>query len=195
MFSVHSKNRARLRARFEEDMLSHMNLLYNKALQLTNNEHDASDLVQDTYARAYRYYERFRPGTNAKAWLFKILFSVFVTGYRKKKGEPEMLSLEDWDKRFDACVDGVPSNFYQDFTKYFESDGSEPEIRDALAALPSAYRATVLLIDVDGFSYEEAAVVLDCPIGTVRSRVFRARKILFVSLWEFACKRGYAKKD
>ena len=180
-------------AQFEALALPFMDALYNKGLFLTHSPQDASDLVQETYLRAYRTFANFRPGTNCKAWLFTILYSIFVNQYRKTQREPDTVSMdaleetfhqtlanEDWEAEFDALAGS-------------EMNWQGPEVRAALAKLPEGFRAAVLLADVEGLTYEEAAAVLDCPVGTLRSRLFRARKILFLELRDYARKTGFLK--
>ena len=178
-------------ARFEAVALPLMNALYRKALHLACQPEDAADLVQETFLRAYRTFANFAEGTNAKAWLFTILYSVFINRYHKTQREPGTVSMEEleetyhraladpqWDDEFAALADS-------------ELDWQGPEVRQALGKLPEDFRAAVLLVDVEEFSYEAAAAVLNCPIGTLRSRLFRSRRVLFLELREYARKRGF----
>jgi len=183
------------RAQFEAETLPHMKALYNKAYYLARDAEEASDLVQETYLRAYRTFSNFEPGTNAKAWLFTILYSVFVNRYRREQRAPGTVSLEAAEEHFSRAIAAVD---WQAEAAIHENNPNfqwqEPEVTRALEGLPEAFRAAVLLVDVEGFTYEEAADILGCPLGTLRSRLFRARKQLFVALRDYAIERGYIKE-
>jgi RNA polymerase sigma-70 factor (ECF subfamily) len=163
--------------------------LYNAARRLAYTHEDASDLVQETYLRAYRTFDNFTLGTNCKAWLFTILYSIFVNKYRKEQREPEAVSAEELEERFDRCLAGAwdPQQLL-----ILEQVGTE--VDQALNRLPETFRSVVLLVDVEEMSYEETAAVLSCPVGTVRSRLYRARKLLFTELQQYALLQGYGKK-
>lgn len=178
-------------ARFERAALPLMDALYHKALVLTRRPEDARDLVQETYLRAYRNFASFTDGTNCKAWLFTIQYSIFVNKYRKAQREPDTISLDEMDAAFEHAL--ADENWDADFATLAGSalDWQEPEVREALARLPEDFRSAVLLVDVEELSYEEAAGVLACPVGTLRSRLARARRILFVALREYAQARGF----
>ena len=178
-------------ARFESAALPFMGVLYHKALVLTRRPEDASDLVQETYLRAYRSFASFTEGTNCKAWLFTIQYSIFVNKYRKAQREPDTVPLDDLDAAFEhALADGKWDAEFVALTGS-ELEWQEPEVSDALGKLPEEFRSAVLLVDVEELSYEEAAGVLACPIGTLRSRLARARRILFVALRDYAQTRGF----
>ena len=166
-----------------------MDALYNQALRLTRNSEDASDIVQETYLRAYRTFANFKEGTNCKAWLFTILYSIFVNKYRKRQREADTVSIEELEQKFHRTLADGPweTNFVATGS---DLDWQEPELNDALAKLPEEFRSAVLLVDVQGFTYEEAAAALECPVGTVRSRLFRARRMLFVELKDYARRIG-----
>ena len=182
-------------AQFEAVALPFMNALYNKAVHLSHNAEDAGDLVQETYLRAYRTFSNFESGTNAKAWLFTILYSVFINRYHKAKNEPDTLPIDEWEDTYHREL--ADPGWDNDMGELLESDlnWQGPEVRQALDQLPSEFRAAVLLVDVEELSYEEAAVVLQCPVGTVRSRLFRARRVLFVSLRNYARKMGFIRRN
>lgn len=137
---------------------------------------DAADLVQETMLRAYRTFERFTPGTNCRAWLFTILYSVFLN--HRARRAPLLLSPER--------IDAFAANTAEPTTGEWS-----PEVERALAGLPEAFRAVVVLVDVEGLSYEEASAAIGCPVGTVRSRLFRGRTLLAAALDDFARKEGY----
>jgi RNA polymerase sigma-70 factor (ECF subfamily) len=167
-----------------------MDALHNQALRLTRNSEDASDIVQETYLRAYRTFAKFKEGTNCKAWLFTILYSIFVNKYRKRQREPDTISIEELEQTFHrTLVDGDWEKKFVALTRS-ERDWQEPELNQALAKLSEDFRSAVLLVDVQGFTYEEAAAALKCPVGTLRSRLFRARRTLFLELKDYAERKG-----
>jgi len=178
------------RRQFEAIALPFTQALYNTALRLTSDPEDAADIVQETYLRAYRTFDNFRPGTNAKAWLFTILYSVFINRRKKARREVGPLPPEELEERYRLFVEapaGEPGDV--------EAWGARwpREIEAALRALPEAFRAAVLLVDVQELSYEEAAGVLGCPVGTVQSRLFRGRRLLFAALEDYARRAGYLR--
>ena len=179
------------RESFEGTALPFMRVLYNTALRLTHEPQDAADLVQETYLRAYRTFAHFQPGTNCKAWLFTILYSIFANQYRQAMRRPRMESVEALEERFDRFAQ-APGDPASDATTV-AGWGSRwsPEVERALRQLPEDFRSPLLLVDVEGLSYEEAATVLGCAVGTVGSRLFRGRRLLFAMLREYAHQAGY----
>ena len=177
-------------ARFEAAALPFMDALYNQALRLTRHSEDASDIVQETYLRAYCTFANFKEGTNCKAWLFTILYSIFVNKYRKDQREADTVSIEELEQTFHRTLaDGDWETNFVALTRS-ELDWQEPEVNHALAKLPEDFRSAVLLVDVEEFTYEEAAAALECPVGTLRSRLFRARRMLFLELEDYARRIG-----
>jgi RNA polymerase sigma factor (sigma-70 family) len=176
---------------FEQELLPHADALYNFAYHLTYNEDDANDLVQETFMKAFRFINSFDAGTNAKAWLFKILKNGFINEYRKKKKEPSKVDYEDIIAYQDADEEkgGVAFDLREDIFDGMMGD----EITIALNRLPIDFKTVILLCDIEGFTYEEIAKIIDIPIGTVRSRLHRARNMLKESLKEYAEKMGYKK--
>jgi len=176
---------------FEQELLPHADALYNFAYHLTYNEEDANDLVQETFMKAFRFINSFDAGTNAKAWLFKILKNGFINEYRKKKKEPSKVDYEDIIAYQDADEEkgGVAFDLREDIFDGMMGD----EITIALNRLPIDFKTVILLCDIEGFTYEEIAKIIDIPIGTVRSRLHRARNMLKESLKEYAEKMGYKK--
>jgi RNA polymerase sigma-70 factor (ECF subfamily) len=180
------------REEFEATALPFLPDSYRFALRLTQRPEDARDLVQETYLRAYRTFGNFREGTNCRAWLFTILYSIFVNQYRKEKREPKFLSVEELEARFDGTVRGeIPGGPVAEPASL--EAWTDSEVEAALAELPESSRATVLLVDVEELTYEEAAEALGCAVGTVRSRLSRARKLLYTALQDAARRRGYLK--
>jgi len=180
-----------IRARFEAAALPLMGALHRTAFRLTRSRDDAADVVQETFLRAYRTFSNFAPGTNCKAWLFTIMYSVFVNRYRKAKREPIPVSLEEVEERFHLGVTAV-----WDSDQVAWDVGAEwprTEVGNALDRLPESFRSAVVLVDLEELSYEEAAAVLNCPVGTLRSRLFRGRKLLFLELQDYGRKMGYLR--
>ena len=176
---------------FETDALSYLDALYRTGLRMTRSEAEAEDLVQETYIRAFRFREQFTPGTNLKAWLFRILTNTFINQYRRKAARPETTELDDVDESilYRHMRDVSPGSSSPDPEAELIDSTLSSEVKEALEALPEKFRTTVLL-DVEGFSYKEIAQLLDIPIGTVMSRLHRGRKFLQKRLYDLARERG-----
>ena len=182
-------------ARFEADALPYLDQLYGAALRMTRNPADAEDLVQDAYAKAYASFHQYRPGTNLKAWLYRILTNTFINSYRKKQREPlqsDADAVEDWQLHRAASHDsvGLPSAESLALDALPDSD-----IKDALGQLSEDRRLAVYLADVEGFSYKEIAEIMDTPIGTVMSRLHRGRRQLRGLLADYAREYGYGQTE
>lgn len=182
------------RAAFEAEALPHLDRLHRTALRLVRRPEDAADMVQETYLRAYRTFAGFRPGTNSRAWLFTILYSVFVNLHHKHRRSPRESSLAELEERFETAL--VGPDWEAPFAALDNAGtwGTGREVDAALAALTAEFRAVVVLVDLEGLSYEEAAAALGCPVGTVRSRLARGRKLLAARLWDYAGRLGYPVK-
>jgi RNA polymerase sigma-70 factor (ECF subfamily) len=180
------------RRQFEAVALPFMQTLYNTGLRLTSNAEDAADVVQETYLRAYRTFDNFRPGTNAKAWLFTILYSVVINRREKARREVGPFPVEELEERYQLFVE-APAGDLSDVEAWGARWPRDIEV--ALRALPEAFRDAVLLVDVQELSYEEAAGALGCPIGTVQSRVFRGRRLLFAALEDYARRTGFVRPE
>ena len=176
---------------FETDALSFLDALYRTALRMTRSEAEAEDLVQETYIRAFRFRHQFTPGTNLKAWLFRILTNTFINQYRRKAARPDTTELDDVEESilYRHMRDVSPGSASLDPEAELIDNTLSSEVKDALEALPEKFRTT-LLLDVEGFSYKEIAEVLDIPIGTVMSRLHRGRKFLQKRLYDLARDRG-----
>ncbi len=192
MSSVNTREQEFSRIAFE-----HMDAIYSTALRLARNEQDAEDLVQDTYMRAFRFFDKFEPGTNFKAWLFKILTNTFINSYRKKTRQPQRVdfdkvsyALPEEEKTDNHVKESSPRNFNPELYRKLFDD----QITDALDRLTDDFRLVVVLCDIHGFSYKEIADIIGTPIGTVMSRLSRARKILQKILEEYAAKEGFIKR-
>jgi len=179
-------------AEFEKEAVPHLDAVYNFALRMTGDEDDADDLVQETFLKAFRFFDKFEKGTNCKAWLFRILKNSFINDYRKTTKEPNKVDYDD------------VQNFYENIkadeveTQHYEEDAFsnllDDEISKAISELPEDFRTVVILSDIEGFTYEEIADFTDIPVGTVRSRLHRARKMLYVQLFDYAKDKGFVKK-
>jgi RNA polymerase sigma-70 factor, ECF subfamily len=176
---------------FETEALSFLDALYRTALRMTRSEAEAEDLVQETYIRAFRFRHQFTPGTNLKAWLFRILTNTFINQYRRKAARPETTELDDVEESilYRHMRDVSPGSASPNPEAELIDNTLSSEVKDALEALPEKFRTT-LLLDVEGFSYKEIAEVLDIPIGTVMSRLHRGRKFLQKRLYDLARDRG-----
>jgi RNA polymerase sigma-70 factor (ECF subfamily) len=179
-------------ARFAEDTEQYMGSLYSAALRMTRNRSDAEDLVQETYLKAYRGYGTFREGTNLKAWLYRILTNTFINAYRARRRHPEESELEEVEDFYlyrhlgglEAVAAGRSAE--DEVLESFTDD----EVKEAIESLPENFRITVLLADVEGFSYKEIAEITDVPIGTVMSRLHRGRRALQKALHQFGMEHG-----
>lgn len=179
------------RDRFEQEALQHLDALYRTALRMTRNPSDAEDLVQDALVRAYRFYDRFEPGTNFRAWLFKILTNTYINTYRRKQGRPQESSLEDTEDFFlynQLSSDGDRVTDVEDTV--LDRLGADA-IQRAIDELPPQFRTTVQLADVEGLSYAEVAEATGVAKGTVMSRLFRGRRLLQRALWDQARTAGF----
>ncbi len=179
---------------FEELALPHAESLYNTALRLTRNVKDAEDLVQEVYFKAFRSIAQFQPGTNMRAWLFKILVNTHISLYRKTSKNPVVSGYDDVAEfslynqvhSRAGSISDSPSEILDRFLK--------KDIHEAIDKLPEPFRDVVQLVDIEGFSYKEASDILETPVGTVMSRLFRSRKQLQQYLWEYAVEYSYVKK-
>lgn len=178
---------------FEREMLPHLDALYNFAIRLTTDPIDAEDLVQDTIVKAFRFFSSYEKGTNAKAWLFRILKNSYINNYRKKSKQPQQVDYDEVSTYYETVRSEQSDT--TDMEDIMYRDMLDDQITKALQRLPEDFRTVVLLCDVEGFTYEEIANMLDVPIGTIRSRLHRGRNLLRVELEEYADRRGYGKED
>jgi RNA polymerase sigma-70 factor (ECF subfamily) len=178
---------------FEREVMQHLDALYRTALRMTRNPQDAEDLVQETMLRAFRFLDRFERGTNLRAWLFKILTNTYINRYRKTSSEPRVDSLDDSEEfalyhHLDTDAASRGGSVEAQVLDHF----AESDIKAAIEALPPQYRMTVLLADVEGFSYNEIAEITGVKKGTVMSRLFRGRRLLQKALVDQARAAGFA---
>ncbi len=181
---------AEQKARFERDAFQYASQLYSAALRYTKNSHDAQDLVQDTYAKAFIAFHQFQEGTNLKAWLYRILSTTFINSYRKAQRQPQISAgeLEDWQIAAASSHTSDQGKSAEDEVLENLPDG---DIKRALAAIPEEFRMAVFFADVEGYSYKEIAEILGIPSGTVMSRLHRGRKLLRDLLADYAKERGF----
>jgi RNA polymerase sigma-70 factor (ECF subfamily) len=178
---------------FEKAAMPFVDSLYNTAYRMTRNAQDAEDLVQETYLKAYKYYDKFKEGTNFKAWLFKILKNTFINSYRKKQLEPVKSDFADIEGTFESQVSDEVTNRAKDPEEEFLEDVLDEDVQQALEDLPDDYRMAVILADLEGFSYKEIAEILEVPLGTVMSRLYRGRKLLEEEMLRYAREHGYLR--
>jgi RNA polymerase sigma-70 factor (ECF subfamily) len=193
MMGTSAIQRRDTRSEFEALALGHLDSLYACGLRMTRDPRDSEDLVQDTMLAAYRFFDKFEPGTNIKAWLFKILTNTFINKYRKRVREREVRDLVEQEE--------TPSLMSEDVAE----KSRDPEmailgallsdnVKVALDGVPYDYRMAVVLCDLEEFSYKEIADIMDCPVGTVMSRLHRGRRLLQKSLREYAIEQGIVKE-
>jgi RNA polymerase sigma-70 factor (ECF subfamily) len=184
------------RKEFEATALPHLDALYGTAYRLARNPRDAEDLVQEALLRAYRFWDTFEKDSNCKAWLLRILTNTFINEYQRKRRQREVLDAATAEQ---SATDGVLVHEGAQTQKSPEGMMLERSVSDdvqrALDALPADFRTAVVLCDVEGLAYKEIADVMDCPVGTVMSRLFRGRRLLQQSLAQFAVEQGYVKGD
>lgn len=183
-YSVKQKNEM-----FNAEFFPHLNAMYNFAYRLTFNQDDANDLVQETYLKSYRFINSFKRGTNAKAWLFRILKNSFINDFRKKAKQPAKVDYNEVESYYNS--EKVNANITTDLRVETVRHMMGDEITNALNALAVDFRTIIILCDLEGFTYDEMAKILDIPIGTVRSRLHRARNLLKEKLQKYASSMGY----
>ena len=176
---------------FSNGNLPYRNQLYKSALRMTRSVEDAEDLIQETYLKAYKYYQKFSEGTNFKAWLFKIMKNTFINSYRKKKLQPTKVDFADVHEGLEETLieraevtDANPEAGYL-------FDEMDHEVSDSLTALPYDYKMVVLLADLEGFAYKEIAEILEVPVGTVMSRLYRGRRMMERALLSYGRRYNY----
>ena len=187
------RERRELEQRFEHEAMPHVDALFGAAMRMTRSQRDAEDLVQDTLLKAFTHFEKYKPGTNCKAWLFKILTNTFINRYRKQQRERVFL-IDDTESR--PLAERIEARRPSEYEPRDETPDTNltrlfgDEVSRALKAVPVDFRMAVILADVYDFSYKECAEMLDCPIGTVMSRLYRGRRLLRAQLAEYAVERG-----
>lgn len=185
-----------VRERLETEALSHIDALYRTALRMTRNQSDAEDLVQEAYLRAFRALDQYQDGTNLRAWLFRIMTNAYINDYRKRSRRPVNSSLDDIEEfyLYDHLIDSGIQPSSERPEDVVLSQITADDVLQSLDSLSDEFRHVVLLADVEGFTYREIAEILDIPIGTVMSRLYRARRRLQSLLYDFAVQSGYIKE-
>lgn len=184
---------SRQRWDFESQAMPFVDSLFNTAYRMTRNVEDAEDLVQEAYLKAYKYYEKFEEGTNFKAWLFKIMKNTFINNYRKRQQAPPQSDFAEIEDAFE-------NQLSEEVTRQIKSPEDEllenvldEDVQRALDSLPDDYRIAVILADLENFSYKEIAEILEVPVGTVMSRLYRGRKMLEQAMLGYAREHGYLR--
>ena len=175
--------------KFENETVPHQDALYNYALKIARNADDAQDLLQETYYKAYKNYHQFENGTNSKAWMFMILKNTFINNYRKTKREHAKIDYDEIEDIYENIKSDQAEDNNLDLDFY--NNLLDDELSEALSKIPAKMREVFLLCDLEGYSYEEIAEIVNIPIGTVRSRLHRARKLLQDELFGYAKVNGY----
>ncbi len=173
--------------------MPHLDILYNTALRMTGNVPDAEDLVQETFLRAYRFFDKFKKGTNCRAWLFKILKNNYINRFRKKAREPSTVSFDQIEGTQGVEPEPLATPFAESELTPDLDELVEDDVKYALESLPLDFRMAVILSDIAGLSYKEIAEIMGTPIGTVRSRLSRARGVLQRKLYDLAVSKGIVK--
>jgi RNA polymerase sigma-70 factor (ECF subfamily) len=170
-------------------MLPHMEMLYSYAVYLTGDRDDANDLLQETFLKAFRFFDKFEAGTNGKAWLYRIMRNTYINEFRRVKRRPELVEYDEQTSHYQMIDDG--SIGAEDILRKIDGEMFDDDIAGAISSLPEKFKSVVILRDVEDLPYEEIAAALEIPIGTVRSRLHRARVLLFDALKHYATSRGY----
>ena len=178
--------------KFEAIMVPHMDVLYSYGLYLTNDRDTASDLLQETFLKAFRFFDKFEEGTNARAWLYRIMRNTFINEYRRIKRLPDLV---EYDEQISSYQMLPRDEEETDLRRQINGELFDDQIAVAISALPEKFKSVIILRDVEDLPYEEIAEALEIPIGTVRSRLHRARAILFAKLKDYASTRGYPVTD
>jgi RNA polymerase sigma-70 factor (ECF subfamily) len=177
----------------KDDILAHIDALYRSALYLVKNKHNADDLVQEVYLRAFKFLQEDKEISNEKAWLFKILINTFINQYRKDKREPSLVDFDTIESFYgsieeEAMVSTTAEN------EVGLDKLQDDDVKKALEELPDDFRMAILLSTAEGFSYKEISDIVKCPIGTVMSRIYRGRRMLKEKLTNYAKKHGYERE-
>jgi len=183
------------RKEFEELTLPHLDPLYSAALRLTKNERDAEDLVQDTFLRAYRFFDKFERGTNIKAWLFRILTNTFINRYRRSVKERSIVEGSEKEAVQERFVSRRATEYAANPEQFLFDRLLSDDVLRAIDELPIDFRLVVILADLQDFSYNEIAEIVGCPVGTVMSRLYRGRKLLQKKLKDYALESGVISEE
>lgn len=193
LLAIIKSDNKEIHADFEKEAVPHMDSLYNYALKMTGDSDDASDLIQETYLKAYRFWDKFEKGTNCKAWLFRIMKNTYINTYRKQTKEPDKVDYEDVENFYENIKPSSTDSAHLEKDIY--DNLLDDELSEAITSLPEDFRTVVILCDIEGYTYDEIADFIDCPVGTVRSRLHRARKMLYTKLQGYGADKGYLTKE
>jgi len=190
------KAAAQKKERFEKEALIHLDVIFSAASKMTGNRMEAEDLVQETLLRAFKFFDKFETGTNCKAWLFKIMTNLYINRYNRQKSLPKAISYDEVEdyylyRRLNTA-DYIANSDYN--AGWIYANLLDDDVRNLLQELPEDFRIMVVLCDIQGFSYEEVARITGVKMGTVKSRLFRARRKLQKGLYEWARMNGYLSK-
>lgn len=188
---VGSESAEARRARFERDAMQYVDQLYSAAMRMARNPADAEDLVQEAYTKAFSAFHQYKPGTNLKAWLYRILTNTYINLYRKRQREPLQSNsdtIEDWQL---ARAESHTSSGLRSAEAEALDHLPDSDVKRALQAIPEEFRLAVYFADVEGFAYKEISDIMNTPIGTVMSRLHRGRKMLRDELADYAADRGF----
>jgi RNA polymerase sigma-70 factor (ECF subfamily) len=184
---------AAARPDFEAAAMPYLDALYNTAYRMSRNAQDAEDLVQETYLKAYKYFDKFEQGTNLKAWLFKILKNTFINAYRKRQLQPPQSDFADIEESFESQVSEAAGRQSRSPEEELLENVLDEDVQAAIDRLPADFKMVVILADLEGFSYRDISEILEVPVGTVMSRLYRGRKLLEKSMLEYARDHGYLR--
>jgi RNA polymerase sigma-70 factor (ECF subfamily) len=190
---VSAETRSAEERNFEAAAMPYLDALYNTAYRMTRNAQDAEDLVQETYLKAYKYYDKFEEGTNLKAWLFKILKNTFINSYRKAQLQPPQSDFADIEESFESQISEDAARQNRNPEEELLENVLDEDVQLAIDRLPQDYRMVVLLADLEGFSYKEISDILEIPVGTVMSRLYRGRRLLESEMLSYAREHGYLR--
>lgn len=193
LLAILNSDEQKLNQEFERQAVPHMDALYNYAVKMTGDSDDASDLIQETYLKAFRFWDKFEQGTNCKAWLFRIMKNTFINSYRKNKKEPDKVDYEEIENFYENIKPSSTDSAHLEKDIY--DNLLDDELSSAISSLPEDFRTVIILCDIEGYTYDEIADFVDVPVGTVRSRLHRARKMLFTKLHKYASDKGYVKSE
>lgn len=193
LLAILNSDEQKLNQEFERQAVPHMDALYNYAVKMTGDSDDASDLIQETYLKAFRFWDKFEQGTNCKAWLFRIMKNTFINSYRKNKKEPDKVDYEEIENFYENIKPSSTDSAHLEKDIY--DNLLDDELSSAISSLPEDFRTVIILCDIEGYTYDEIADFVDVPVGTVRSRLHRARKMLFTKLHKYASDKGYVKNE